>query len=315
MAHQRLTVQARSVGIEPEAVRIWLLGGFRVSVGSRTIEANRWRLKKAASLLKLLALAEGHRSHREWIMGALWPELDAKPASNNLHRTLHFARGLLEETSPANTTSHYLQLRGDLLELCPDGPLWVDVEAFESAAARRGREPAAYRAAIELYAGELLPEDRYEEWTEERREELRQLHQALLLELAGLYEERGEYGPAIEALGRVVSEEPTQEEAHAGLMRLYALSGRRHEALFQYEVLREALSRELGTEPGAASRRLHEEVRAGSLPAAPSPSAGHPSEEPVDPSRHNLPASLTSFVGRERDMPEVKRALSMTRLP
>jgi hypothetical protein len=43
------------------------------------------------------------------------------------------------------------------------GELWVDVDAFEEAAAtaRRARDPAAYRAAVELYAGELLPGDRY----------------------------------------------------------------------------------------------------------------------------------------------------------
>jgi hypothetical protein len=37
------------------------------------------------------------------------------------------------------------------------------------AAARRARAPAAYRVAIELYAGDLLPEGRYEEWAESRR--------------------------------------------------------------------------------------------------------------------------------------------------
>jgi hypothetical protein len=75
-----------------ETVRVWLLGGFRVSVGSRTIEVSGWRLKKAGALVKLLALAPGYRLHREQIMAALWPELDAKPAVNNLHRALHFAR-------------------------------------------------------------------------------------------------------------------------------------------------------------------------------------------------------------------------------
>ena len=77
--------------------------------------------------------------------------------------------------------------------LCPEGDLWVDVDAFEEAAAiaRRAREPGAYRAAIELYAGELLPEDRYEEWTQERRETLRQTRLRLLVELARLHEERG----------------------------------------------------------------------------------------------------------------------------
>jgi DNA-binding SARP family transcriptional activator len=40
----------------------------------------------------------------------------------------------------------------------------VDVEAFEEAAtsARHAMEPGAFRAAIDLYAGELLPEDRFE---------------------------------------------------------------------------------------------------------------------------------------------------------
>jgi hypothetical protein len=33
----------------PEPLRIWLLGGFRVSVGARTIEHFGWRLRKGAS--------------------------------------------------------------------------------------------------------------------------------------------------------------------------------------------------------------------------------------------------------------------------
>ena len=51
-------------GGEPEAVRVHMLGGFRVSVGTRVIGEGEWRLKKAGSLIKLLALAEGHRLHR-----------------------------------------------------------------------------------------------------------------------------------------------------------------------------------------------------------------------------------------------------------
>jgi DNA-binding SARP family transcriptional activator len=67
----------------------------------------------------------------------------------------------------------------------------VDVDAFEEAAvsARRSRDPDVYQVAFDLYAGELLPGDRYEEWAEGRREELRQLYLALLVELAGLYEQ------------------------------------------------------------------------------------------------------------------------------
>jgi DNA-binding SARP family transcriptional activator len=146
----------------------------------------------------------------------------------------------------------------------------VDVEAFEeaSAAARRARETSAYRAALDLYAGELLPQDRYEEWPQERREELRRDFLALLAEVAALHEERGEFGEAIEVLSMVTAEEPSNEQAHVGLMRLYALAGRRQEALRQYERLEGVLSGEFGRQPNAEERRLYEEILAERFPLA-----------------------------------------------
>jgi predicted ATPase/DNA-binding SARP family transcriptional activator len=316
-----------------EPIRIKLLGGFRVWVGSRVIEDNQLRLKKARSLVKLLALSAAHRRHREQAMELLWPDLDPHAAANNLHYALHVARRALEpaalasSTSAAASSSDYLHLGEEQLTLCPDSPLWVDVEAFEEAAsvARRAPvEPEAFRAAIDLYAGELLPEDRYETWVEERRAQLRELYLSLLLELGALYEEREEFEAAIETLGKVVTQEPTHEGAHAGLMRLYALSGRRREALSQYERLREALYREFGTEPEAATTRMQQEIWAGAFPHSDSPLTDFPAEVAPSaagaasrraPKRHNnLPLAHTTFVGREREKLEVKRHLARTSL-
>ena len=52
-------------GTGPEAVRVCLLGGFRVRVGDRAVGSGGWRLKKAASLVKILSLSKDHRLHRE----------------------------------------------------------------------------------------------------------------------------------------------------------------------------------------------------------------------------------------------------------
>ena len=210
----------------PEAVRIRLLGGFSVSVGSRTIRQDEWRSKKAAALVELLALAPGHRLHREQAMALLWPDSGNKAASNNLRQVLYGARRVLDPAS--DSPKRYLSLRDEHLVLCPEGQLWVDVNTFEESAftARRSRDPSVYRATLELYAGELLPEDRYEEWAEGRRDELRQLYLALFNEFAVLYEGREEYEKGIESLQRAITEEPTLEEAHASLMRLHALSRR-----------------------------------------------------------------------------------------
>jgi DNA-binding SARP family transcriptional activator len=214
----------RRFGGASEAVRIKLLGGFSVSVGDRAIEQDEWRLRNAAALVKLLALAPGHRSHREQLMDLLWPDSGRKAASNNLRGVLHSARSTLDPTEGAR----YVVSEGEQLELCPKGELWVDAGALEEAAATAhlSREPAAYRAALELYAGELLPEDRYEGWAESRREMLRRLRLGLRAELAGLYEERGDFISAVEEMQTIIADEPTNEEAHAHLIRLYALSGR-----------------------------------------------------------------------------------------
>src|ERR687897_3203104 len=86
-------------GGAPETLRIWLLGGFRVSVNSRSIGDDQWHLRKAQSLLKVLALSPGHRLHREQAMELLWPDLDPKAALNNLHYALRVARHTLEPST------------------------------------------------------------------------------------------------------------------------------------------------------------------------------------------------------------------------
>jgi DNA-binding SARP family transcriptional activator len=111
-----------TVGGEAEAVRIRMLGRFRVSVGDNTLPENAWRLKKAASLVKLLALAPGHRLHREQAMNLLWPGLGMRAASNNLRQALHAARRAFDPTA----ASRYLVSEGEQLALCPEGWLWVD---------------------------------------------------------------------------------------------------------------------------------------------------------------------------------------------
>jgi predicted ATPase/DNA-binding SARP family transcriptional activator/DNA-binding CsgD family transcriptional regulator len=295
-----------------EVIRIELLGGFRVWVGPRTVEEGAWRLRKAANLVKVLALAAGNRLHREQVMYTLWPELGISAASNNLRQTVHTARRTLDPTMG----SRYLASRNESLVLCPESSLWVDVEAFEETArtARRSRDPAVHRAALDLYSGELLPTDRYEEWAEEPRRRLQETYLSLLLGLAQLHQEFADYDSAIEALRRVVSEEPTREDSHVGLMRLYALAGNNGEALAQYGRLEETLSRALGTEPAASSRALREEIAAGRFPPMERQSLISLPEGPPDAGKHNLPATRSSFVGRESELRNLKRDLAMTRL-
>ena len=166
--------QARPDDRSPD-LSIKLLGGFAVLVDGEPVGV-RWRLRKGRDLVKLLALAPGHRLHREQLMEALWPASDPAAAANNLNQVVHAARRVLG--------SERIELSEQLLILDAE----VDVDRFELAAeqARRTRSPADHVDALERYSGELLPENRYDDWTLERREELEQLRAELAAELPSL---------------------------------------------------------------------------------------------------------------------------------
>jgi predicted ATPase len=146
-------------------VSVSLLGGFVAAVDGMPVPEKAWRLKKARELVKLLALAPGHRIHREQAMDVLWRNLDPAAAANNLHQAVYVARRALMAAA--------IEVREEFLYLTAD----VDVDRFERAAvdARSVGTPSAYRAALLLYSGELLPENRYDDWVGGRRDELAEL--------------------------------------------------------------------------------------------------------------------------------------------
>ncbi len=191
----------------PGNVAIKLLGGFVATRGGEPVDPSAWRLRKGRELVKILALAQGHRLHREQLMDALWPDLDPAAAANNLHQVVHVARRALGADA--------IELRDELLTLRAS----VDVEEFERAAeqARRAGSSGAYRAAMSLYGGELLPENRYDDWVATRREEIEQLRVELEAEIG---ESGGEPNTAL----------PPQTSSFVGrrheLRELLALIGR-----------------------------------------------------------------------------------------
>ena len=209
-------------------LEIRLLGRFEVLVDSHLVPTEAWPQRRAADLVKVLALAPGHRMPRDEVLEALWPRLTADAAAANLHKAASYARRALGARGA-------IVLRSGMVELAPDAEVTTDVERFE-----RGDDSA--------YGGDLLPDDPYATWALATRARLRQRR----LELV---RERGEWD-------EVLREEPADEEAHRALMRRHLASGDRLAATRQLGLLRDELAR-LGMEPSPETLALAREVARG----------------------------------------------------
>lgn len=268
-------------------VDIILLGSFSVVVDGRPIPDQAWRRRSAAALVKLLALQPGRRLPRERLVDLLWPDLLLDQAAPRLHKAAHYARVALG-------TPGGVVLSGDSVSLLPDAHIVVDADRFDAATDgyQSSGDLTAARAALEVYAGDLLPEDAYEPWTAEARHRL-----------------HARYVELLRATGRwteLVAAEPLDEEAHLRLVHVHLHDGDRAGALRQLDAMDRLWQEELGLEPGRVARALRADVEA--LP-------------PFDPGRGSggrgatrLPRPATPTVGRESDIASILAMLEQTRL-
>src|SRR3954454_12501145 len=195
-------------------LEVRLLGTFEVRVDSRPVPAEAFKQRRATDLVKVLALAPGHRVARDEVLEALWPKLGADAAAANLHKAASYARNALGDREA-------VVLRAGMVELAPVVDVTTDVERCEA-----GDDAA--------YTGELLPDDTYETWTQGPRDRLRERR------LAALHAQQRWEG--------VLELEPADEEAHRALMRRRAADGDRAGAARQFRLLRQGLAG-MGAEP------------------------------------------------------------------
>jgi DNA-binding SARP family transcriptional activator len=230
---------------------IELLGRFTVAVDDERVSADAWRSRRAADVVKLLALAPDHRVHRLQVMEALWPDSEPGASGTNLRKALHFARrALAHERGIVNEHG--------VLVLAPDARVDTDVERFEAAAtaALEAADAAACRDAANLYRGDLLPDDIYETWTVGPRGQLRRRYLDVL-RAGALW-------------ARLSEEDATDEQATRELMRMHLEAGERREAIRRFERLREALRDQLGVGPDPETVALYERVLSTEGPEPPS---------------------------------------------
>jgi len=286
-------------------LQVRLLGGFEVRSDQASAAPGAWRLRKAKTLVKMLALQPGHALPRDVVVDALWPDSDMDAARNNLHQVVHAARRAIETVGIAGADA--LAWNDSLLVLGRNCRVVTDVEQLDAAATELLQDGDVFGLArlLEAASVELLPDDGYEPWAQQHVIAYREWRNQLVMHIVELDLDGNHPDLAVTLLAPVVSAEPLHEPAHRALMTALAASGRRSDALVVFERLRTALHDELGADPEPATRALFRQLL--TQPASPA----IPAQRRAD---NSLPARVLPLIGRERELTETEAALRRTRL-
>lgn len=291
-------------------LRLILFGTPRLEYLGKPIKIER---RKALALAAFLALAERPQS-RDVVASLLWPDQDEAHARSSLRSTLR----ALTTVVPVE----WIQADRATLNLHQE-VVGVDVSAFIKLLSRsytHTHNPdivceecvTLYREALDLYQADFLAgyhldgNAEFENWQRTQQDWLRRELGDIQRRLSQYYTETQLYDQAIKHAHQWLGLDELHEPAHRQLMRLYATTGQRAEALRQYKQCVEILDTELATPPEAETTQLYQMIQQNtSLPAGQLLDAGISGNPGVMPPLPSL------VIGREEALNEIKRRVGI----
>lgn len=237
-------------------MRVQLFGNLSVTIDGRSLTG--LNTNRMQSLLGYLILHADTPQPREMLAFTLWPASKESQARTNLRQLLHNLRRALAGY-PSLVIEHLT------VEWRTGDSGIVDAHEF-----LRAIETDSLEAAAEMYEDDILPAV-YDDWIAPVREEYRRRIVDVLRRLIVIHEDSRDYASAIPRAERLVALDSLSEANYQTLMRLHAANQDRASALRAYHQCMRVLRREMGVEPGRATKEIFERILKADTDHAPSP--------------------------------------------
>jgi predicted ATPase/DNA-binding SARP family transcriptional activator len=275
-------------------MRFGILGAVEVRRGGEAVPVGGPAVR---ALLAMLLLDAGRIVPAERLIDGLYGDDPPSGAANALQSQVSRLRRSLGDAAPVEGLAAGYRIGVERDD--------VDAHRFERLAgeARRAATPEAaaalFEEALGLWRGPALA-DVSAPFAAGQAARLEEERAAAVEGLAEARLRAGDPEAAVAPLRGLVDAQPLRERARALLMRALHGGGRQAEALAVFEDGRRVLADELGADPSKELAEVHLSILRG--------------ETGPEPVRPNLPAQLTSFVGRDEELRRVRKMLAEGRL-
>jgi len=248
-----------------------MFGGLEINIGNRSVRERDWRKRKARLLFAMLAIRLGHDVPREQIFDHLWPEMDEERAKSNLYVIWSAMKHvLMGDEAEKGIKCPYVESLGGVCRSVRD-TVRTDVALFEIACAdareaeasgRTSDAMKAYRQMAEVYRGDLLPGDCYDDWFANLREHYRAEFMDAMLKATRHLLDADDPHTALMFVRRAIQHDEFREDLYNAALRCQIAAGQRSSAIETYMQCRDKLCDELGLDPSVEMRALYGEILA-----------------------------------------------------
>lgn len=213
-------IHTEKIKDENNSIKVQMLGCFRLTVNGKEIQPEQWKRKRNRDVFKYLILNYGQTIPIEKIIDIFWDYDAPANAANIIWNAASVIRTILEPDLPKGANSSYLKAADRSYTLFFGEKGTVDAHKFleyirlSEKNTDTKEKILQLEKAITLYEGELLPEDIYEEWTEEKREEIKSSYIQACLECSHYCAQVGNLKASAQYAKKVISADNTYRKAY-----------------------------------------------------------------------------------------------------
>ncbi|MBI2266461.1 MAG: winged helix-turn-helix domain-containing protein [Armatimonadetes bacterium] len=248
---------------EPAArlnIKVFTFGRFQAYRNGLLLAHQEWGARsKVVELFKYLVAQAGHVVYVDQLMEIFWPSSPLDQSKKTLCNYIHYLRRVMNPLGSRPGDVPFLRrVSGGGYILETDSPeCWCDHVEFTSWA-EKGLKKAAkdpetgmeyLQRAVDLYVGDFLAGNVYDDWVVAHRQRLQNLYHDVLKCLSSIHEKKSDKAAALSCHRRILANDPGNEPAAQYVIKQLAGDGAITETIQVYESLRTHLAREFAEEP------------------------------------------------------------------
>jgi DNA-binding SARP family transcriptional activator/CheY-like chemotaxis protein len=250
-------------------IEAFFLGSFRVFVNTPPIE--NWPSKKGKSIFAYLLLNHKKKIFRDILMDIFWQKSSPDSARNCLNVSIHGIRRVLQDIDPK---TEYILFKNECYYFNPEVEIQLDVDTFRSIwrkaqstehAHNLSAAVSQYERAAEIYKGDFLEDELYDDWLSLDRENLKEVYLVILDKISENLIYHNKHHKAIRVCENILEKDNCREDIYRRLMVCYYRIGQRDKSLRLFRKCSTVLKEELEVKLASSTIELYRKIKENQL--------------------------------------------------